>query len=197
RREVTVAPHPASELFMRSLLPCLFSLLLPLSAFSQDDEEKRAPGNEPIKVVKLPRKDPVSYDKDVEPIFTRKCIVCHSGKETKGELDLGSYESLIKGGKRGKEVVPGKAEKSQLYLSAGKVERPYIPPRKDPSGGQTVPLTPEELAIIKLWIDQGAKAPTGPRAKVAVVVGVPPAIVHPVRAVAVSPDKSAVIASRG
>ena len=56
---------------------------------------------------------------------------------------------------------------------------------------------PEELAVIKLWIDQGAKAPTGARPTVEIVVGLPPASVHPVRAVAVSPDKSAVAAGRG
>src|SRR6516162_11497644 len=177
---------------MRSLLlPCLVSLLLPLSAFSQDDEEKRVPGTEKIKIVQLPRKDAISYEKDVEPILVKKCIVCHSGKELKGNLDLDSYESLMKGGKKGKEVVPGKSEKSRLYKSAGKISRPFMPPK------EAKPLTPEELATIKLWIDQGAKAPTGPRVRVAAVVGVPPPIVHPVRAVAVSPDKAAVIASRG
>ena len=53
------------------------------------------------------------------------------------------------------------------------------------------PLTPEELALIKLWIDQGAKAPTGKREKPKIIVGtLPPAGVHPVRALAISPDKS-------
>src|SRR5205823_5062904 len=52
-------------------------------------------------------------------------------------------------------------------------------------------------ATIKLWIDQGAKAPSGARVKPKVVVGLPPANVHPVRAIAVSPDKATVVASRG
>ncbi len=50
---------------------------------------------------------------------------------------------------------------------------------------------------MKLWIDQGAKAPSGQRERPKVVVSVPPANVHPVRALAVSPDKAAVAASRG
>jgi WD40 repeat protein len=60
-------------------------------------------------------------------------------------------------------------------------------------------LTPEELALIKLWIDEGAKAPTSVRAKPKVVVSAPPTSVHPVRGIAISPgpDKSAVVASRG
>ena len=61
-------------------------------------QEKKA---ETLAVVELNRKDPVSYDKDVEPLFYKKCTVCHSGKELKGKLDLSSYETLMKGGQRG------------------------------------------------------------------------------------------------
>ncbi len=59
------------------------------------------------------------------------------------------------------------------------------------------PLTPQELALIKLWIDQGAKAPTMARARPKVVSSLPPALVKPVRAVAVQPGRSRVAASRG
>src|SRR5262249_16211605 len=58
------------------------------------------------------------------------------------------------------------------------------------------PLTPEELALIKLWVDQGAKAPSGVRERPKVVLTSLPPAVHPVRGVAVSPDKSTVAAGR-
>jgi WD40 repeat protein len=58
-------------------------------------------------------------------------------------------------------------------------------------------LKPEELALIKLWIEQGAKAPAVARTKAKLVLSAPPESVTPVRALAVSPDKSAVVASRG
>src|SRR5262249_55670524 len=57
--------------------------------------------------------------------------------------------------------------------------------------------TPQELALIKLWIDQGAKAPTGVRERPKAVVSLPPAQVRPVRALAISPDKANVVAGRG
>ena len=47
-------------------------------------ERKRGKREQAIKVVKLDRKVPVSYDKEVEPILKDKCMVCHSGTVTEG-----------------------------------------------------------------------------------------------------------------
>jgi WD40 repeat protein len=178
---------------MRLLLTLSLAAALPTFARAQQepDEEKRSKGNEKIKIVKLDRKEPVVYEKDVEPIFYKRCIACHSGNIKESRFDISSYEGVVKGGKRGTAIVPGKAESSLLYTSCSKLKKPYMPPKGEE------PITPEELALIKLWIDQGAKAPSGARAAVKIVVGLPPANVHPVRAVAVSPDKSAVAAGRG
>src|SRR5262249_10208434 len=107
------------------------------------------------------------------------------------KFDLSSHESLMKGGKRGVPLVAGKAEESLIYKLAGKTHKPFMPPRGEE------PLTPEELAVVKLWIDQGAKPPAGGRVKPKVGVSGPPASVHPVHGVAVSPDHSAVAAARG
>jgi WD40 repeat protein len=146
---------------------------------------------QPVKVVTIDRKDPVSYEKDVEPILLKKCSFCHSGNIKEGKLDLGSFEGLMKGGKRGNPLVAGKSAESLLCKVSGKTQKPFMPPKSEE------PLTPEELAVLKLWVDQGAKPPTGARAKAKVVVSAPPAGVHPVRGIAVSPDKSAVAAARG
>jgi WD40 repeat protein len=169
-----------------SVAVCVLALAVPGLAFA--DKKK---GSQPIQVVELKRSAPVSYEKDVEPILVNKCAFCHSGNIKEGKLDMAGYETLIKGGKRGAPVVPGKAEASLLYKLAGKTAKPMMPPKSEE------PLTPEELALIKLWIDQGAKAPGGARALPKVVVHAPPAGVTPVLGVAVSPDKSAVAASRG
>ena len=174
---------------MRSLLTLCLVAFLPAVALAQD--EKRSKGNERIKIVKLDRKDAIAYEKEIEPIFYKRCIACHSGNIKESRFDISTYEGLIKGGKRGTALVPGKSESSLLYTSCGKIRKPYMPPKGEE------PVTPEELALIKLWIDQGAKAPSGARVAAKIIVGLPPANVHPVRAVAVSPDKSAVAAGRG
>lgn len=170
---------------MRALLPLCVIAALPLSVLAQTKE----PG--PVKIVELNRKEPVSYDKDIEPIFYKRCIACHSGSIKEGKLDLASYEGLIKGGKRGSSVKPGKSAESFLYQALARTQKPFMPPRGEE------PVTPEELALVKLWIDQGAKAPTGVRIKPKIIVGTPPPMVHPVRAVAVSPDKAGIAAGRG
>jgi WD40 repeat protein len=169
------------------LLSLLALGVVPGAVFALDKKD----AVEPIKVVALERKDGVTFEKDVEPVLANKCTVCHSGNLREGKLDLGSYEGLIKGGKRGPAVTPGKSADSLLVKLAGKTMKPTMPPKKEE------PLTPEELALIKLWIDQGAKAPTAVRERPKVVLAAPPAGVHPVLGVAVSPDKSAVAASRG
>src|SRR5208283_2655901 len=127
---------------------------------------------------------------DVEPILQNKCAFCHSGNVKEGKLDLGTFENLMKGGGRGTPIVPGKAADSLLVKMAGKTMKPTMPPKREE------PLTPEELALIKLWIDQGAKPPSAARERPRIVLGIPPASVHPVRALVISPSKKLLAAGR-
>ena len=152
-------------------------------------QEKKEAG--PIKEIKLDLKEPVTYEKHVEPIFYKRCTVCHSGNLKEGKLDVSSYESLMKGGKRGESVKPGKSQDSLLYMAMSRSSKPFMPPRGEE------PCTSEDVAVVKLWIDQGAKAPTSIRKAKEIFVTAPPASVFPVRAVAVSPDKNVVAAGRG
>jgi WD40 repeat protein len=164
-------------------------LVLPALAVAQ---EKKDPKIDPIPEVKIDRKDPVVYEKDVEPILANKCFVCHSGKELNGKLDMSTYEKLMKGGKHGPLIVAGKSAESLLYKLCSRQTKPMMPPKDE------TPMTPPELALVKLWIDQGAKPPMGmglTRPKV--ILSLPPALVKPIRAVAVSADGKLVASGRG
>lgn len=173
---------------MRLLLSLVVIAVLPAIASAQEKKAKSVP---PIAVVKLERSTPVLYDKEIEPILVNKCNVCHSDNIKEGKLDLGSYEGLMKGGKRGAAMVPGKSADSLIIQLVGRTEKRFMPPKGEE------PLTPEELALLKLWIDQGAKAPAVKRERPKVIVAAPPASIHPVFGVAISPDKKYVAASRG
>ncbi len=172
------------------------TLLFLLSAVASAQEKKDAKLT-PIEPAKLDRKEPIDYAKDVQPLFAAKCTVCHSGSEQKGKFDMGTFAAVMKGGRRGVAVVPGKPTDSLLYAYSSHNKAPVMPPKSEEN-----PLTPAEVAVLKLWIEQGAKGPTAPEVKSRpkVVLTLPPALVKPVRAVAVSPEKvekAVVAAGRG
>jgi WD40 repeat protein len=108
-----------------------------------------------------------------------------------GKFDMGTFEGLLKGGKRGPAVVAGKSAESLIYQMAGHMKKPIMPPKAEKN-----PMTPQELALVKLWIDQGAKPPTMARERVKIALTLPPVQVKPVRAIVVSADKK-VAAGRG
>src|SRR5579871_807105 len=143
-----------------------------------------AAAEKPIEVVNVQRAEPIAYEKDIEPIFHNKCIVCHSGKELKGKFDVSTYATVMKGSGKGPVVIAGKSAVSPTVLYAGKTKKPFMPPKDEE------PLTPQELALIKLWIDQGAKAPASASEKLKIALNAPPANVVPIHAVAVSADKT-------
>jgi len=172
----------------RSAIVCL---AFAVGIAAAQDKDPKAPT--PIVPATLKRTDPVSFEKDILPIFVNKCHVCHSGNLTEGKLDLSTYANMMKGGKRGASLVAGKSAESFMYKSISHQIKPIMPPKNEDS-----PLTPTEVALMKLWIDQGAKPPVNDsRVKRTVVVGLPPALVKPVRAIAFSPDKNTVAAGRG
>lgn len=176
---------------MRSLAFLALALVLAASTVAPTQEKKDPKDLPVIPTVDLKRKDPVEYSKDIEPIFENKCFVCHSGSIIEAKFDMSTYAGVMKGGKRGVAVVPGKSAESNMFLFCSRQKKPIMPPKSEE------PLTSQELSLLKLWIDEGAKMPTMARVKRKVVVDLPPALVKPVRAVAVAPDGKLVAASRG
>ena len=74
---------------MRSLFILgLLSLLTAALAVAQEEKKDTKGGTQPIKVVEIDRKEPVLYDKDIEPILVKKCLVCHGGQVKEGKFDL-------------------------------------------------------------------------------------------------------------
>ena len=172
--------------FMAFLAVSIGSVAISTAA---DEKASKLP---PLPVIDLKRKTPVDYAKDIEPIFVNKCQVCHAGSVQRGKYDMATYPAVLKGGKRGKAVIPGKSAESNLFLFCSRQKTPIMPPEKEE------PLTSPELSLIKLWIDEGAKAPAIAVAlKPKIVLTLPPALVKPVRAIAVKPDGSIVAAGRG
>ncbi|GMW00605.1 MAG: hypothetical protein AMXMBFR84_17420 [Candidatus Hydrogenedentota bacterium] len=98
--------------------------------------------------------DDIVFERDIAPIFAKACAGCHSPKsETlKGKLDVTSVELLLKGGESGPAIVPGKPGESYLIALIEQTEEPVMPPKKNGN-----PLAPDQIALIRKWIEQGAK----------------------------------------
>ena len=104
-------------------------------------------------------KKPLSYTADVAPILKKYCSPCHDEESyNKSGLSLDTYELLMKGGKNGVPIVPGKPDESILVQKV----RPNPPfgdqmPVGRRKSSQTPPkqLTKEEVKIIADWITQG------------------------------------------
>ncbi len=88
------------------------------------------------------------FDRDVASILASRCLDCHSGDGAKGDLDL-SRKANVVGDKLA--AVPGKLDASTLWK---KVVADEMPPKK--------PLNKDEKAILKAWIEGGAKWGTDP-----------------------------------
>ncbi len=150
----------------------------------------------PIEVkTPIKRKVPVSYSKDIADVLAAKCVGCHSDALAENKLNLEEVAGMIKGGKRGTSVVPGKAEQSLLFqMSAHRVE-PVMPP-KDKKDAK--PLTPEELGLLKLWIDAGAQDDSAENAENAtpVTLGALPPGIQPINAVDLTADGTRVACGR-
>jgi WD40 repeat protein len=183
---------------MRSL-PALFptlavTLLSTLPALAQD-APKPTPTPTPIPVSVPQRKEPVSYAKEVADVLAAKCVGCHSEVLAENKLNLEEVSTMLKGGKRGPALVPGKADESLLFRMAAHRVDPVMPPRDKKDAK---PLTSEELGLIKLWIDAGAKDDSDENAEPAtpIQLGELPPGVQPINAVDLTADGTRVACGR-
>jgi len=83
-----------------------------------------------------------TFENYVSPLLVAKCTSCHGDLAT-GGLNMLTYADLMKGSPNGPVIVPGDSANSVLFQIQS-------------AGGHFANLTPEELEMIKQWIDAGA-----------------------------------------
>ena len=88
---------------------------------------------------------------EVRAIFARNCYQCHSENKKKGDLVLEDKRGVYQGGESGEIIVAGDAGSSELYR---RVSLPTNHKEVMPKKGKS--LKDHQIALIKLWIDQGA-----------------------------------------
>ena len=116
-----------------------------------------------VPAVKLPApvERTVSFTQDVKPILAHSCFSCHARDKRSGALGLDRRELMLKGGESGPAIQVGKSAASELIRRVTAMAADRVMP---PTGKR---LTPDEIGILRAWIDQGAKwDETAPAARV-------------------------------
>ncbi len=123
-------------------------------------EPKAEPKVEPPTTPPTPAPTPATPASDeklvfqhvILPVLTAKCNKCHSEEKSKGDLRMDTFEMAMKGGENGKNFVAGNLEES---LSIARIMLPDSDDEHMPPEGKDQ-LTPEEIALLKWWVQQGA-----------------------------------------
>src|SRR5688500_3652522 len=94
----------------------------------------------------------VSFTRQVKPLLARRCFSCHGPDVGEGGLRLHENEAGLAELDSGLHaIVPGDVEQSELIARVTEQDESL---RMPPEGK---PLTDEEVAILKAWIEQGAE----------------------------------------
>ncbi|MGB4707810.1 MAG: c-type cytochrome domain-containing protein [Fuerstiella sp.] len=93
----------------------------------------------------------VSFSQHIAPIFAKKCVACHNRRTASGRLNMDSFAALAKGGESGAAFESHSAESSLLWSM---IEDGSMPKDADP-------LSKDELALIRQWIEVGAPLDAG------------------------------------
>ena len=88
----------------------------------------------------------------VVPLMFLRCTACHGGRRREGNLDLRTKASMLKGGKSGPAVVPGKPDESLLVR---RIRAEEMPPRRQLVAASVKPVESGELKKIEAWIAAG------------------------------------------
>lgn len=96
----------------------------------------------------------IDFEKEVRPIFEVSCYECHGANRQRSGYRLDVRQVALHGGDASApNIVPGDSSQSPLiHFVAGLEDDMLMPSKGDP-------LTPEQIGVLRAWIDQGALWP--------------------------------------
>jgi hypothetical protein len=102
----------------------------------------------------LAAEERVDYMTQIKPLLESKCYSCHGALKQEGQLRLETLSLMTKGGDSGPAVVAKHASESLILHRVTAEEDSRMPPVEDGAS-----LKPDEIALLRNWITQGADAP--------------------------------------
>jgi hypothetical protein len=98
---------------------------------------------------------PVEFNRDIRPILSNNCFVCHGPDNNlrKADLRLDQEKGLYEDRDGYRIIVPGKPDDSELFRRITTDEKSrHMPPAKSKKE-----LTKEQIELIRVWLQQGGK----------------------------------------
>src|SRR6266550_7706097 len=110
---------------------------------------------EQVAILPPPADHPINFSKEIKPVFEASCIKCHGRGRDKGDFQIDSRDTLLKGGGSGPAIVVGKSAESYLIELVMGFDPDNVMPKKGTK------LTHEQIGLLRAWIDQGAQWDAG------------------------------------
>ena len=99
----------------------------------------------------------LDFNQDVQPVLASRCFSCHGPdpemRKAGLRLDLAEYAMKKRSG-HPDAIVPGHPERSELIKRIESKDPHHLMPQT--AQGEAKPMKPEEIAILREWIEQGA-----------------------------------------
>ncbi len=97
--------------------------------------------------------DKVDFNKQIRPIFQKRCDKCHGPDKQESGLRLDKRQEALAGGDTGPAIVPGDSTSGLLLKFVQSEDAEQVMP---PQGDR---LTDEQIELLKQWIEDGAEWP--------------------------------------
>ena len=101
-----------------------------------------------------PANKAVDFQREIRPLFAENCFQCHGPDSTTrmAGLRLDLKDAAFETRKGGRAIAPGKPDESLVYQRIASLDKARLMP---PASSHRS-LNSEQIATIKLWIEQGA-----------------------------------------
>ncbi|MBI3425924.1 MAG: PSD1 domain-containing protein [Acidobacteria bacterium] len=98
----------------------------------------------------------VQFNRDIRPLLSDRCFFCHGPdeKNRKAGLRLDTFEGATKDRGGYRAIAPGKPDESELLRRVTSHTPGEMMP---PAAANKAAITPAEAALLRRWIEQGAK----------------------------------------
>ncbi|MEO6434261.1 MAG: DUF1549 domain-containing protein, partial [Tepidisphaeraceae bacterium] len=133
----------------------IVAALIAILAISSTDSTRADDAKPAAALAPAPSNRKIDFNRDIRPILTDNCYFCHGPdkEQRKADLRLDTREGLFQVKDDVAAVVPGKLDDSVMFMRITSDDPEFVMPHPD----SKKTLKPEQVQLIKQWIEQGAE----------------------------------------